>query len=101
MTAEPRNERERKVEEEIETMFRPLEGILKGVQHREIAIEEVKRAVKGLKKKKTGDKTGLRNEMIQWAGKDFIESIKVIFEQGNEQQRSTNKLEKYENKINI
>ena len=78
-TAEPRNKRERLVEEEIETMFRQLEGIGKEVQHREIEIEEVKRAVKGLKKKKTGDKTGLRNEMIQWAGKDFIESIKVIF----------------------
>ena len=79
-TGKARSQEEEIAEKEVESLFKQYEIIAKNTKHKPVTIEELKSTIKQLKRKKAGDTQMFKNEMLQWEGRDLIESIKNVFD---------------------
>ena len=85
-TGKARSHEEEIAEKEVESLFKQYELIAKNTKYTPITTEELQSTIKQLKKKKAGDTKMFKNEMLQWGGRDLIESMKNIFNKIMEEQ---------------
>eukprot|EP00112_Aurelia_sp_Birch-Aquarium-sp1_P026251 Seg92.1 transcript_id=Seg92.1/GoldUCD/mRNA.D3Y31 product="LINE-1 retrotransposable element ORF2 protein" pseudo=true protein_id=Seg92.1/GoldUCD/D3Y31 len=78
-TSKARSHQEEIAEKEVESLFKQYEMIARNTKHKAVTTEELKSTIKQLKRKKAGDTKMFKNEMLQWGGRDLIESIKNTF----------------------
>ena len=70
----------------MESLLKQYEIMAKNTKYKPVTIEELKSTIKQLKRKKVGDTQMFKNDMLQWGGRDLIESIKKVFNKIMEEQ---------------